>query len=304
MARHVPWISVALFAVALMATSPDARTPTATLALGGDVHFGRWSGDTYRPTPPPATDEELRRRFTAADLALINLETAICHHDEARASDPLFADQVNRFTAEPPALDWLVDLGVDAAIVANNHALDCGPDSLTHTVTHLDERRIVAAGLGPPAELTIGDHPVLVLAITAHPPRINPGDHPSPKILWNRTASRRALLSRVEDLRADHPDALIIVSLHWGEELAAEPSPDQRRLAHGLLDAGADLLYGHGPHVVQEVEHSGPGAIVYSAGNLRFDMRHPDTLTPGLIEIDLFRVDPSPSGSPWKVRAR
>lgn len=76
-----------------------------------------------------------------------------------------------------------------------------------------------------------------------------------------------ALVRRVRRLREENPDASIAIFPHWGLELRRLPEPADRHLAHRLIDAGADIIVGHHPHVVQPVEIYNDRYIVYSIGN-------------------------------------
>jgi len=65
--------------------------------------------------------------------------------------------------------------------------------------------------------------------------------------------------------------------MHWGDEYKKLPNSSQINIAHQLIDAGADLILGHHPHVLQEIEEYRRGVIVYSLGNFIFDQRKPET---------------------------
>src|SRR5690606_33310167 len=75
----------------------------------------------------------------------------------------------------------------------------------------------------------------------------------------------------IATLQTEHPDALIVVYPHWGEEYATTSSPRQQSLAHAFIDAGADAVIGSHPHVVQELELYNEKLIAYSLGNFVFD---------------------------------
>ena len=70
---------------------------------------------------------------------------------------------------------------------------------------------------------------------------------------------------------------VIVVSLHWGIEYRKSPTSSQINIAHQLIDAGASLILGHHPHVVQKIEEYKGGVIVYSLGNFVFDQHKPET---------------------------
>ena len=83
----------------------------------------------------------------------------------------------------------------------------------------------------------------------------------APFDLDNAMASIRTVRSQ-----ADH----VIVSLHWGYQYDRLPSPEQVHIAHNLIDAGAVIVHGHHPHVLQAIERYGRGIILYSLGNFIF----------------------------------
>jgi len=85
----------------------------------------------------------------------------------------------------------------------------------------------------------------------------------------------------ISNLGAD--SSVVVVSIHWGEEYETSPSTLQRKIAYELIDAGADLVIGHHPHVIQEVEVYGNGLIAYSLGNFIFDQNFSEETSRGLI---------------------
>ena len=80
-----------------------------------------------------------------------------------------------------------------------------------------------------------------------------------------------SLVVRIRALRAQDSTAVILVSLHWGQEHTLEPTPMQRSAAHRLIDAGADALICHHTHTLQTIESYRGKYIYYSLGNFIFD---------------------------------
>lgn len=258
--------------------------------------FGRWRGDTWH-AHEDAAHPGLARHLRAADIALVNLETALCDQATARHTAAAVRGQRHRLTAPPERAIRLAEAGVDVAVLANNHALDCGPDSLAGTVRALAAHGIAAVGATPADArawpVLVVDHPsgrargrargeLVITAATMHPPPVRPGAL-APAVLARSAA--RDFEEHVRGLARAHPRALRVVSLHWGQEGAVHPGAHQRVLARRLVDAGAHVIHGHGAHVIQDIEHYRGAAIVYSAGNLRFDMRQPNDA----VEITLVR---------------
>jgi poly-gamma-glutamate synthesis protein (capsule biosynthesis protein) len=161
--------------------------------------------------------------------------------------------------------------------VANNHANDLGREGLEQTPEVLR-----AAGITPVGEARHEGSPLRVVTMEHRGWRIGlvsattwlnhaptAGDPAVPVVAVSRL--RRALVPLVEQARADHD--LVIVLLHWGRERRERPEPAQIHAAHAFIDAGADLVIGHHPHVLQGIERYGNGLIAYSLGNFLFPAR-------------------------------
>jgi len=229
-----------------------------TLAVGGDVMFGRVTPRGHRAHGRPAAFGAWGATLAGADVAFVNLETGICL--EGRTAGPL-----PLFWAPPDRLDVLCGAGIDVVSVANNHALDCGPDGLDATLAELERCGMGAAGVAPAGVARVTDE-VVFLAATLHPaPYRATGSRP----LY--APAGRGLVARVRALRAAEGDRLLVVSLHWGRERAPRPAAAQRALARALIAAGANAVVGHGSHTRQPVEQVGDGVVVYGLGNLVFD---------------------------------
>jgi poly-gamma-glutamate synthesis protein (capsule biosynthesis protein) len=191
-------------------------------------------------------------------LVLGNLESALTNAPIAR-SGPY------RFRAEPEAAAWLARAGFRAMSMANNHALDAGPTGYEDTRRALASSGIVALGA---AELREGQASVALLAFNdvgdpedgdlATDPRPRLDDHALAAIAEARARSDR-----------------VVVLVHWGKERAREPTARQRERAERMIAAGADLIAGAHPHVLQPLEiltaGGRSGLVAYSLGNFVFD---------------------------------
>jgi poly-gamma-glutamate synthesis protein (capsule biosynthesis protein) len=94
-------------------------------------------------------------------------------------------------------------------------------------------------------------------------------------------AAAVAAAARRAEADTSHP--AVIVSIHWGGEYQAVPSARQQAIARALSKAGADLIAGHGPHVLQRVEWVGETLVAYSLGNFLFDQPYPEDCRWGAI---------------------
>src|SRR5919199_455432 len=245
-------------------------TMAVTLALAGDTMLGR--GVAERLAADPAWElfaPEVRDFAAAADLFVVNLECCISDRG-GRFADPA---KPFFFRAPPVAAERLAELGVDCVTLANNHALDYGPDALLDTLAHLDVAGIACVGAGEdeasarlPVLLEAAGERVRVVAASDHPSAFAAGDgRPGiayadllgggpPEWLRDAAAPRDA-------------GELVLVSPHWGPNMRAEPVAHVRAAASALVDAGATLVAGHSAHVFQGVA----GRVLFDLGDFLDD---------------------------------
>ena len=210
--------------------------------------------------------------FQSAQVVVGNLE---CPATKIKA--PVFKRFI--FRGEPEWLDTLRQHGITHLNLANNHSIDQGREGLIDT-----KKNILAAGMvpiGAGENMQEASEPVLLAS--------------EPRKVWLVPSLRLALenyayltdkpcvsqepmdslLSRVYRLRQQDSTAVIIVSLHWGQEHKLQPVPRQRHDAHMLILAGADMLVCHHTHTLQTIEDYGGHQIYYSIGNFIFDQPKP-----------------------------
>jgi poly-gamma-glutamate synthesis protein (capsule biosynthesis protein) len=217
--------------------------------------------------------EKITPDLAAADITFANLETPV-DHTAGVSGYP-------RFNAPRELLASLKKAGVDIVSIANNHAMDAGSEGLRRTIDNIEAAGIVFIGAGrTKAEaaatrfLKTRGVNVAFLAYTygtnRRPPHRSP-DAPGVNIIG--VGSDADLVRAAASVRQARADAdLVVVSLHWGGEYATSPTTWQRRVASELIEAGADVLLGHHPHVLQPIESYAArdgrmGLIAYSLGN-------------------------------------
>jgi poly-gamma-glutamate capsule biosynthesis protein CapA/YwtB (metallophosphatase superfamily) len=211
--------------------------------------------------------------LSATDLAFANLETPI-------APDAGAGTREYVFNAPPEALAALRDSGIDVVSVANNHAFDQGRAGFEETLRRVEAAGLRAVGAGPP------DRPAGPLRLEAGGLRLaflgwahffnQAGNDCPPAKAGGAPCRQAALLDRARAVDAVREAAAtadaVVVSLHWGTEYASQPRTEDVELAHQLADAGALVVLGHHPHVLQPVElyrrADGTTAVIaYSLGN-------------------------------------
>ena len=236
------------------------------LVAVGDIMLGR--GVAGEPDPLGAVAPLL----ASADLAQGNLECVVTEAEAARPGP-------YRLHTPLAAAAALSAAGFDLLGLANNHALDYGPEGLAETASQLQEAGIAPVGAGPdaiaaaqPVIREIDGVRLAFLAFNAVPdPEDRPGEAGWTRAGWDQAQAAAA----IADARAE-ADA-VVVSIHWGYEYDLRPDPAQRDAAQAMLDAGATLVIGHHPHVVQGTAASLDSFVAYSLGNLVFDQQQGDT---------------------------
>jgi poly-gamma-glutamate synthesis protein (capsule biosynthesis protein) len=265
------------------------------LALAGDTMLGRGVGERLRSVSgdalfAPALVEIVR----SADLAVLNLECCISARGE-RAPGAVF-----HFRAPPWATEVLVQLGVDCVTLANNHALDFGPDALVDTLAHLDAAGIDVVGAGTdveraraPVVLDSGGFRLGVVALTDHP-RAYAARPDKPGVAY-ADLGRGELPEWVPATIAALTVDAILVTPHWGPNMTPEPVRHVRKAAVRLREAGATLVAGHSAHVFHGVAPS----LLYDLGDFVDDYRVEPRLRNDLgllflVELDGDRLEAIP----------
>lgn len=243
------------------------------LAAVGDVMLARSVGRHFADAPGDFTSGGVHDVLRSYDIVCANLENPV-----GTSGQPCPGQDPNvTFRAHPDTLNVLQSLGVKVVSLGNNHMLDYGEPALLETLEHLDRRGIAWVGAGRnyeeanrPLLMEIGgrrlaflSHAFIYSVNSRMATRSRPGisDHRPSRIV-----------ERVRSLtRAGHQ---VIVMMHWGYEYCFYPLPYQMRAARRMIDAGATLVLGHGPHYPQGIEEYRNRQIVYSLGNFIFDEPH------------------------------
>lgn len=184
---------------------------------------------------------------------------------------------------DPRHIPALADAGFSIVNVANNHSMQHGDDAFLDSVRRLQQSNISCCGTAADGT-TFSTKPAiirkkgLIMGFLGY--SLRPRQYFSHVPLYAE-GKPEAMERDVQTLRAQ-ADA-VIVSLHWGEEFIQRPSPEEIRIARRLVDAGADLIIGHHPHVLRGIERRGRSCIVYSLGNFVADMLWDESLRTSLI---------------------
>jgi len=232
------------------------------LAAIGDLLLTTRPGEGLAGRGLETLSEEIRQLFESCDIVLANFECTL-------PGENLVATEPRVFTSVSQT-QGLMDAGINVVTLGNNHAFDAGDEGLKDLTALLNNLNISWLGAGltsaeasRPLILTVKGLRIAIIAVV---------DASSGMYRFAGPASsgvapfdEQFLCQQIEELRrqVDH----IIISPHWGDERFRFPSPKQIEEAHTLIDAGASMILGHHPHVVQGMEFYQNSPIVYSLGN-------------------------------------
>ena len=210
--------------------------------------------------------------FKSAQVVVGNLECPA-----TKIKSPVFKRFI--FRGEPEWLDTLRKHGITHLNLANNHSIDQGREGLIDTRSNILAAGMVPIGAGENMQeaaqpVLLAEHPRKVWLVPSLRLALENYAYLTDKPCVSQEPMD-LLLSHVYRLRQQDSTAVIIVSLHWGQEHKLEPVPRQRHDAHMLILAGADVLVCHHTHTLQTVENYGGHAIYYSIGNFIFDQPKP-----------------------------
>jgi poly-gamma-glutamate synthesis protein (capsule biosynthesis protein) len=258
-------LSGLILAILSLSFSGLATGDLLTVAFAGDIYLGG-ALEAIVLKDPSYPFLHIADLCRANDLFCANLEGPLSTRGE------VYIEKTFTFRSHPQVVRCLIAGGVNVLSLANNHIMDFGPEALNDTLTILRENGIYVTGAG--LNLKEARQPALIekkgttIAFLAYnntfPLEFNAtNEQPG-------TAPGYEYYIRQDVKKARSQADLVIVSFHWSAELQKEHKPYQSTLAKLAIDAGAHLVVGHHPHVIQGVEIYKHGLIVYSLGNFVF----------------------------------
>lgn len=240
------------------------------LAFTGDVLFPDYLLNAYdKEGISGIISENALDVLREADIAMINQEFPFSTVGEA------MVDKEYTFRIAPSRVEVLNELGVDIVTLANNHALDYGNTALLETLSVLSESDIAYVGAGENLEKA---KELKIMDVNGVKVGFLGASRVIPVAGWNATSGSPGMFTTydptalVEEItKAKEICDVVIVYVHWGIERNERPEAYQRDLAFQYIDAGADMVVGSHPHVMQGIEYYEGKPIIYSLGNFIFN---------------------------------
>jgi poly-gamma-glutamate capsule biosynthesis protein CapA/YwtB (metallophosphatase superfamily) len=255
--------------------------PETRLLFGGDVMLARGVALVANARGDPAGPlREIAPLLSAADIAFVNLESPF-------SDKPAIFPHHMIFRAAPQMIGALKLAGITVVSIANNHIRDCGPYGIEFTLRLLRQNGIAAVGAGLDSDSAHRGAVIVrngvrfgFLGYTFDQANGNHKDYDDRIAMLD--VKRAAFDVSALKSRAD----VVIVSMHAGVEYRPQPEVSQRNFARAVIEAGASIVVGHHPHVVQAAEQIGSAVAFYSLGNLVFDQfQREDTQAGEIAEV-------------------
>lgn len=244
------------------------------LSFAGDIMFDKSVAGFIKSKGEDYVFQGYEKYFRGSDMVFGNLETAL-----SNSGQPI-PDKEHTFRSSPRLAAFMKKYNFAAMSIANNHTMDYGRDAFVETMKALKDNGIGYGG-GGHNKKEAADGIVLnkkgldigFIAFTSVVPSTDwYAGEKRPGIIGAYKVHEAEVLSAVRAL--DSKCDILIVSMHWGKEGTTEVREREVELAHKLVDAGAEVVMGHHPHVVRRFEMYKDKLILYSLGNFIFTTSH------------------------------
>lgn len=232
-----------------------AENTQITISAAGDCTLGKDPSAAYNTSLNAFFDTKgasyflsgVKDIFASDDLTIVNMEGTLTD------SEAIVEKSFN-FKADVEYVNILTEGSVEAANLANNHSHDYSNEGYEDTIAALDGAGIFNFGYERTASMEIKGLRITLLGYN---------------MLSNREENLKLMKDSVASAKVGGSN-LVIVSFHWGKERQYSPLEYQKEAAHTAIDAGADLVLGHHPHVLEGIEKYNGRYICYSLGNFCF----------------------------------
>ena len=288
MASFNNWVAMKIVAtyllcIALLSSTNGQDSQPVVLLFAGDLvlsdHVENFIGDDLSYVFSNWSD------VGPFDVFMLNLEHPVTTSDRK-------VEKKFNFKMHPRYMPILQHANVSLVNLANNHIADYGREGLEDTMHNLDSIGVRYVGVGK--NINEARTPVVIekkgkrIAFLGY---YGGGEYAATDTRSGFAPRRASII--VEDVRKVRQQAdYVVVNFHWGVERAEHPEPEQIALARRVVDAGADLIIGHHPHVLQGVELYKGKTIAYSLGNFVFGGNSLHTYETAILRVELTDSEP------------
>ncbi|WP_313132343.1 CapA family protein [Anaerocolumna sp.] len=265
----------------------DKNTDEIVMLFTGDIYLSDFILNQYNKKGVDGIlSENIQKEFQNAHIVMANEEFPFSNRG-SKAKDKQFT-----FRIDPQYAQVFTDMMINVVTLGNNHVLDYGIEALQDTFSALQGAKIPYVGAGNNIKeareteyFDVGEKTIAILGASRVIPvaEWNAGEN-KPGLFT--TYDPTALIAEIETAKSQSD--YVIVYVHWGIEKNNHPEEYQRKMAKQYIDAGADLVVGSHPHVLQGVEYYKDKPIIYSLGNFMFYNNIPQT---ALLKVTLQEGD-------------
>lgn len=210
--------------------------------------------------------EHVGEELAKHDIVFGNLETVLSTFNSKN-----YKLSSLQMRGHPKAVEGLKKAGFSILAIANNHIMQHGREAVNETMEVLKKNGIGFCGIASEHNIYPDSNIIMKKGIKVC--FLGYNQHPQQYFVDEPMYTKFKLQKAIRDVKVYKQLAdVIIISLHWGDEFIEMPSPEQQVMAHNLIDCGANVIWGHHPHVVQSIEKYKHGYIFYSSGNFVCDM--------------------------------
>ncbi|MGD6875700.1 CapA family protein [Bacillus infantis] len=262
-----------------------------TMTMVGDVMMGRHVEEVTERYGADYLFRHVKPYFDASDYVSGNFEHPILKED---ASSYTETDKSIHLHTGMDSIHAVKEAGFTVMNLANNHLMDFGEEGLRDTLDVFDRYRMDYVGAGEnrkeaKEQIHYQDVNGVRVATLGFTDAYVEGTIATKDRNGLLSANPDVLFEMIEKAKnEDHGNAdLVVVNVHWGQEYDTEATPRQKALAKAMVDAGADMVIGHHPHVLQSFDVYNDGIIFYSLGNFVFDQGWTRTKDSAMVQYNL-----------------
>ena len=252
--RNIPKLEAQL-AIVAQTSDLSLKKKTTTIAVVGDIMLGRYVAKLMNQYGENYPFENIQSPLKAVDAVIGNLEGPITSSTLESSSTPM------QFSFAPKVARVLAENNFKILSLANNHSYNSGEDGFLDTQKNLENYSMTPVGNPYSADGKYAS----IKFINGKKFAFIAFDNTNPRF------SSSTALNLITSIKKDQSDAFLITLIHWGDEYKLTENQEQQLLAHNFIDAGADMIVGTHPHVVEGIEKYKNKLIFYSLGNFIFD---------------------------------
>lgn len=216
----------------------------------------------------------------------------IANQESIPGGEKLGISSYPTFNSPHEIIDAIMDAGVDMVTCANNHSLDKGEMGILSAIDYYETKGLSYTGIfksrEDKADIRIITKNGIKFAVLSYAEHFNGISIPADKPYLVSKLDKSQVLSDIEKAKAKSD--VIVLAFHWGDEYVRNPNKVQRELAQEFIENGADIIFGHHPHVLQQMElidksDGSSGLVIYSLGNFLSGQKWDDKDIGGMAQI-------------------